>query len=512
MPAVLELDNRRPITYSSALRKDENIINKVAYGAAQAKLYQDLWAKRDSIEGLVRHHLKAGKQDICVVQPESQWIRGNFNVCIPVQLQSNGSMKKLMFRCAMPHKLAEARYPGTVDEKLRCEVATYAWLHARCSDIRIPHLYGFGFCDNRHFIHERQQPFYIRLWRLFQRSLRRAFRYPILSCYLATSTHDHLPTAYMLLEYIDSTTGQMLSNTWDLHRNDQTRRTRLFRGMAHIISSLARIPQPRIASFDLNSDGTITLTSRPQICSIIMLENEGAHRTIQRNETYTSIEPFVADMLSLHDNSFLSDPNAVYSATDCRGQMAARVLLKALSHHFIRREGRFGPFRLQLTDFHASNIFVDEDWNITCLIDLEWICALPIDMLSVPYWLSGRGIDELEGENLQEFEVIRREFMQALREEECIMVSSQNDMVARHIDDSWRSGAFWFWRCLTSINAMYAIIEEHICPRFSSLSSAAEHTLSCYWCVGSDEVVKSKVAEHEEYKKDLQVLYDRTSI
>ncbi|KAK0624540.1 hypothetical protein B0T17DRAFT_530402 [Bombardia bombarda] len=154
MPAVLELDNRRPITYSSALRKDENIINRVAYGAAQAKLYQDLWAKRESIEGLVRHHLKAGKQDICVVQPESQWIQGNFNVCIPVQLQSNGLVKKLMLRCAMPHKLAEARYPGTVDEKLRCEVATRAWLHDRCSDIRIPHLYGFGFCDNRHFIHE----------------------------------------------------------------------------------------------------------------------------------------------------------------------------------------------------------------------------------------------------------------------------------------------------------------------------------------------------------------------
>jgi hypothetical protein len=32
---------------------------------------------------------------------------------------------------------------------------------------------------------------------------------------------------------------------------------------------------------------------------------------------------------------------------------------------------RHGPFPLQLTDLHASNIFVDEDWNITCLIDLE---------------------------------------------------------------------------------------------------------------------------------------------
>jgi len=48
------------------------------------------------------------------------------------------------------HKLAEAKYPGTVDEKLSSEVGGHAWMQHRCLDIRIPHLYGFYFSDHRH--------------------------------------------------------------------------------------------------------------------------------------------------------------------------------------------------------------------------------------------------------------------------------------------------------------------------------------------------------------------------
>jgi hypothetical protein len=40
-------------------------------------------------------------------------------------------------------------------------------------------------------------------------------------------------------------------------------------------------------------------------------------------------------------------------------------------HYYVKRERRNGPFYLQLTDLHASNIFVDENWNIAYLIDLE---------------------------------------------------------------------------------------------------------------------------------------------
>jgi hypothetical protein len=36
-----------------------------------------------------------------------------------------------------------------VDEKLRCEVATYSWIHQNCPMVPIPCLYGFGFPDGQ---------------------------------------------------------------------------------------------------------------------------------------------------------------------------------------------------------------------------------------------------------------------------------------------------------------------------------------------------------------------------
>lgn len=42
---------------------------------------------------------------------------------------------------------------------------------------------------------------------------------------------------------------------------------------------------------------------------------------------------------------------------------------------------RSRPFLLQLTDIYPSNIFVDRDWNFMTIIDLEWMCALPAEML-----------------------------------------------------------------------------------------------------------------------------------
>ncbi|KAF4513689.1 hypothetical protein G6O67_000930 [Ophiocordyceps sinensis] len=119
MCSTLELLDRGPITYESAANKEANILNQLPHVAATKALYRSLWNQRDVIAALAKHHLRLGHRDECVALPPCEWIRGRFNVCIPV-------------------KLAEAQYPGTVDEKLSCEVATYAWMQENCSDIRIP--------------------------------------------------------------------------------------------------------------------------------------------------------------------------------------------------------------------------------------------------------------------------------------------------------------------------------------------------------------------------------------
>lgn len=149
MSVTLELDHRRPITYESAIKKDSNIIEKLRHFEAAKQLYESLWDQRAAIQDLVRELLGLGSLTPCSIAATDRWIRGSFNVCIPLQIQHGLAWKKYMFRCPMPHKFAEARFPSTIDEKLSCEAATYIWMQTHCADVRIPHLYAFGFSDQR---------------------------------------------------------------------------------------------------------------------------------------------------------------------------------------------------------------------------------------------------------------------------------------------------------------------------------------------------------------------------
>jgi hypothetical protein len=92
------------------------------------------------------------------------------------------------------------------------------------------------------------------------------------------------------------------------------------------------------------------------------------------------VEPYLLDLLSCHDNRISFQPNSIHDQDDGQQQMAALTVMRAVLHHFCLRNSRYGPFVFTLTDLHQSNIFVDDDWHITSLIDLEWACSLPIQL------------------------------------------------------------------------------------------------------------------------------------
>lgn len=351
-------------------------------------------------------------------------------------------------------------------------------------------------------------PFFSRIVRLFWRSIYKFLRLPLLSRYVWNPPSHQVRTSYMVLEYLGPETGQMLSDSFDVHRDDETQRRRLFRGMSRILLSLARIPQAQIGSFQFHNDGTVTLTNRPLSCSMMILENDGTVKTIQRSTTFSCTDAFVSDMLTFHDQRFLSQPNAVYSEDDCRGQMAVKTLLRVLSHLYIKRELRNGPFLLQLTDCHASNILVDKHWNITGLIDLEWKCALPSEMLEVPYWLTGCAIDQIKGEKLDRFDQVRREFMRVFEEEEqAAKAKTRHDItLSKIMQDTWESKGVWFWHCLSSVNAMYYLLETHLYPP-NSLSTEAEKFLSRFWCRNSEDVVQKKIADKQAYDDQVRKMF-----
>ncbi|KAF9768344.1 hypothetical protein IL306_014378 [Fusarium sp. DS 682] len=295
----------------------------------------------------------------------------------------------------------------------------------------------------------------------------------------------------------------MLSNTLDKYRADPERRQNLFHGLARIMLSLARIPQSRIGSFQFHNDGTVALTNRYLSCSLAILENDGAPRSIQRNDLYSCTDSFVSDLLTFHDGRLLTQPNAAFSENDCRGQTAVMSLLRAISHRHIKREHRSGPYPLKLTDINPSNIFVDHDWNVQGLIDLEWICATPVEMLDVPYWLTGCSIDEIRGKEYAKYDQVRQEFMSVLEKEEREATMEHGIPVSRTMGEMWDSKGVWFWHCLTSVDAMNFLLEDHLCPS-GYLSSEVERAVSEFWCDDAGDVVKKKLADKAKYDELLK--------
>ncbi|TWU71170.1 hypothetical protein ED733_002968 [Metarhizium rileyi] len=216
-------------------------------------------------------------------------------------------------------------------------------------------------------------------------------------------------------------------------------------------------------------------------------------------------------MVTLHDNYFCSNKSATTGELDCRIQMSIRTLLRTLSHNYIKKEWRNGPFLLQLTDLHQSNIFVDNDWNITCLLDLEWLCALPPEALYVPYWLTNQGIADLvdEGDcrSLTEYNCVWQEFMQAFSEEESKVKLAWP--LKRIIQDMWQSKGTWFWLSLKSVDAAYYLVSDHLCPRFSAdLSLHVVESFSQFWKEGANELVVKKVSDYHDYEEELGRLFE----
>lgn len=364
------------------------------------------------------------------------------------------------------------------------------------------------------FTHVRYQPFYVRWARSLWRRVCAVFGYLIPSQYVRIPSNYSLDTGYLLLGYIEPTTGQMLSATWNTQRHDAERRRNLFRGISRLLISISRVQLPRIGSWTFHNDGSISLSNRPLTCSIPILEQAGAPRAIQPKQTYTCVEPYVSDLLALHDGRFLAQPNAANDKRDCRFQMAVQASLRTISHHYYDRDLRDGPFVMQFSDLHARNILVDADWNITGLIDLEWICSRPAEMVDVPYWITGLGIDEVgDEENIADYVRTREEFMGILEDEErkSGLRPEQNMCLSRIMRRSWESKSCWFTHCLDSVNAMYALFDQHLRPQFVDfdLTEKMEVLISRFWRQHSDELVAKKLEEKEQYLEELQKLFGR---
>lgn len=329
-------------------------------------------------------------------------------------------------------------------------------------------------------------------------------RLPTPCRYIGRKSSYTLETGYIIISWVSQ--GKMLSNSWNTLRHDQTRRSNLFHGLARIMLSLNKCPLPRIGSFTLNNQGFLTLTNRPLTLRLQSLENEGIPTSISKSSTYSAVDLYLLDLLRCHNNRIQYQPNSIHSQTDGEQQLAALTMMRAILQQFTSLDYRYGPFVFTLTDIHQSNIFVDDEWHITSLIDLEWACALPIELQCPPYWISGRAVDCIEhGEPLETFRQIIAEYFDAFEQEERDMVGTlyQTPIMRR----CWDTGSFWYFHALNSPKGLYQLFNEHIQPLFHpehNEMSIFDKVVAHYWSIGAAEVIQRKIKEEKEYKDRLR--------
>lgn len=299
-----------------------------------------------------------------------------------------------------------------------------------------------------------------------------------------------LDTPYLVIEYITPSRGTMLSETWEEGRSNPTLRANLFHGLSRIMLNLARIPLPRIESFSLDKNGCLSLSNRPLTLEIQQLENEKIPVDIRRDSTHTSVESFVHDTFSLHESRLRYQLNAVNSVEDGFYQTSALMVLRSVWPCFFRRDLFRGPFFLNLTDLNQSNIFVDKDWNIVCLIDLEWACSHPVDMIHPPYWLTNQAIDLI---SLDEYSPLHTEFMDAFAEEEKEVDPEFH--LYPIMKEGLESGTFWCSLALTSPTALFKIFYDYIQPRFSKTHEdpAFWRITMPYWSFGTFAFIQTAI-------------------
>ncbi|OAA66553.1 hypothetical protein SPI_01129 [Niveomyces insectorum RCEF 264] len=123
------------------------------------------------------------------------------------------------------------------------------------------------------------------------------------------------------------------------------------------------------------------------------------------DRTYSAEAPFVADLLDFPDRAFRAIPNAVTAPTTPRASWPRAAFLRSGAHRVYAPSASLSPAAgrtlvLKLSDEITGNLFVDGERNVTGIIQLEWIVAVPATMLQAPIWLAraDAAIDDLAAE------------------------------------------------------------------------------------------------------------------
>lgn len=197
--------------------------------------------------------------------------------------------------------------------------------------------------------------------------------------------------------------------------------------------------------------------------------------------------------------------------------MTSLVAARAIFPQMFRKELNLGPFVYTLTDLHQSNIFVDEEWNVTCIIDLEFTCSWPIEFLQPPYWLAGKFVDQLEPPDLAPKHA---DFVEHVRREESQLQKPRwkgtTEPLSSVMQHALADGAFWAVLAFIDPIGFTGVFYNTILPFHFGYSSEADidkadyRFFSMLWRPGIHDIIDKKLQDRAKYLETLNARFTNT--
>ncbi|KAM3513330.1 hypothetical protein MY11210_003014 [Beauveria gryllotalpidicola] len=501
-----------PITLSEAKSKSSNVLHALRYSLQKREFYARIERQRHLLSHIVAHHLNTDIASVAISEQE-HWIHGSFNLCVPVLVDNAAAV---IVRFPLPYRVGEETNPGNADEKIRAEAATYAWIHNNCPDVPIPRIYGFGLSTKQQFTHISHLPWYLRWFQHVRRFVLAAVRLEQPSQLVPhNSTHlTSLDVGYLLIQIIAS--GKMLSASWAEECHDTRLQANLQRDVARVMLSLANAgPLPCIGTFRVDDRGYLRLDNRPLSIQSTIAENEGIPVNMHRSQTFTSVKDFILHHIDAFSSRLLHQPNGTDSHQDACYQMASLAGAQALFPQLFRQEFNSGPFVFALTDLHRSNIIVDDEWNIVCIIDLEFACSWPVEFVQPPYWLGGEALDEV---TIQSFTALHEGFIGHIERSEALLptATSGQEPLSAIMRQGWTLGTFWVTLAVMDPIAFTEVFYERILLDFMGVSqeelSKADYAFFArFWHNNINEVIDRKLRDFDAYNEQLDLLFAKST-
>ncbi|KXS95320.1 hypothetical protein AC578_10464 [Pseudocercospora eumusae] len=501
----------RTSEWASLERQDDNMIIRLDWPRKKDEFLHYLESQTVNIQKIVSYHLSLPRHQQCFVGDRSTWMSGSYNVCIPIKIPGH-EQPRLIFRCPFPHRFETAHPGGLLEEKVRCEAATFAWISKNCPRIPIPRLWGAGLPNGICFTPLTRISWYRRICETISESLRNIWRGHIWRPFVAARGCT-FASGYLLMDMITEDQGVLLSKKWP---PESTKQKAVFlESLAEIMLDLA-LPLEKIGSFTVTDNGEVSLSNRPLTSRLAVLENNGVPSGIPQSTCYATTETYVSDLLRCHDERLQYQPNASRDCMDAQGQMAMIVALRALSLIHTRKDLRNGPFCMSFTDLHPNNIFVKENFEIAAIIDLEFSCSQPMEMLSPPLWLTGMDLDDLLSDEMpdakrKDAEKPWDELFEVLEAKENETKSSSRVIrVCDVMRTAIGQGSHWYFQALHSTRMAYSIFMALVQPLYDRTQTDGDGAINFqriatpYWQPNALKLSADFALAHTKYIETLR--------